>query len=405
MKGCIDYSLGDYDSAIKHYENCDSSLKHFGLALTYQMTNRTVDDIEQQFKLALENCRSASLYSKIMLHHRYLYSHDESQSNKEHSKTSCVNPFFTQIYLIDDSVDNKLVDGLKDKEKKPTTNKNIIRHYTSTNKISFDSLVELIMSCNPKNEIAFFTGSGVSVASGLPTRQNLWNSFFKRNAVSITGIRNNPQYIWKVIKEFYKIPHELGQDDVYPNDAHKGIASLMKKFNSRLLVTQNVDELHQRALEEVGHAANVIELHGSMSRLFCPLCGSTNIAITNDCRTESVGKAFDVHKDLRTSVPICVSCSYNGYYSTAIPDVVLFGESDKRENHTDAVEGLLNSNAIITSGTAFDVMPASTMLTYINNLIPIIDINPDKPKDGFVNYWYEGSAEETFKKLDEAIDI
>ena len=32
-------------------------------------------------------------------------------------------------------------------------------------------------------------------------------------------------------------------------------------------------------------------------------------------------------------------------------------------------------------------------------------INPDKPKDGFVNYWYEGSAEETFKKLDEAIDI
>ena len=72
LKGNIEYSLGNYDSVIEHYHNYDPSLKHFGLALSYQMTNRTVDDIEEQFKLALEKCRSTSLYAKIMLHHRYL---------------------------------------------------------------------------------------------------------------------------------------------------------------------------------------------------------------------------------------------------------------------------------------------------------------------------------------------
>jgi len=143
-----------------------------------------------------------------------------------------------------------------------------------------------------------------------------------------------------------------------------------------------------------------------MSRLFCPSCGNIhNIAVNNDCHTKLVKTAYDVHIDTQASSPFCISCAYDGLQVTAMPDVVLFGESVKRKDHTDAINGLLESSAIITSGTAFDVMPASTMLTFINNLIPIIDINPDKPKDGFVNYWYEGTAEETFKKLDEAIDI
>jgi hypothetical protein len=73
VKGSIAYSLGNFDDAIKHYQNCDSSLKHFGLALAYQMTNRTIGDIEEQFELALQNCLSTSLYAKIMLHKKYLY--------------------------------------------------------------------------------------------------------------------------------------------------------------------------------------------------------------------------------------------------------------------------------------------------------------------------------------------
>ena len=259
-------------------------------------------------------------------------------------------------------------------------------------------MIELVKGCD--TGLKFFTGSGISVASGLLTRQQLWDICTKNSAVNIHSVRDNPQYIWRAIKELYKKPYSEKLLSVEKNAAHIAIDELYEHIDSSVynsIITQNVDGLH---------GDGTIELHGSMQRLFCPGCnGKKNIVMTNIYgETVTVDNAYDVNKDHNctheVNTPFCSKClQETGEKIVALPDVVLFGERIRTKDYMKALSELKHCKMLITTGTAFDVAPATTLLARIHDTVPIIDINPRKPHIQQIDYWVKGKAEDVLAEL------
>ena len=107
-------------------------------------------------------------------------------------------------------------------------------------------------------KVVFLTGAGMSVESGLSTFRGsggMWNEYKIEDVASIEGYERNPA----LVIEFYnKRRQELLT--VAPNEGHRLIAEL-EKHNEVVVVTQNVDDLHERA-----GSTNVIHLHGELMK-------------------------------------------------------------------------------------------------------------------------------------------
>src|SRR5215467_11231030 len=105
--------------------------------------------------------------------------------------------------------------------------------------------------------VVVFTGAGVSAESGVPTfraaANALWNEVDVRNFAYPTGYRRNQPNAWH-----WYAARAAKAREVVPNAGHVAIADIEQRVGEFLLVTQNIDSLHQRA-----GSKNVIELHGS----------------------------------------------------------------------------------------------------------------------------------------------
>ena len=146
------------------------------------------------------------------------------------------------------------------------------------------------------NKIVFFTGAGMSAESGVPTYRGsggIWHKYNWEEYACQDAFERNPE---KVL-DF----HELRRKSVLecqPHSGHKFISDLHKLHDNVIVVTQNIDGMHQRAGTE-----NVMELHGSLWRLRCDDCG---IAI------EDIGESFAKMK-----------CDCGKYLR---PDITWFGD-------------------------------------------------------------------------------
>lgn len=141
------------------------------------------------------------------------------------------------------------------------TTRNIIMaessfHTTSDNKAEFRDLLQ-----KAKN-VVVLTGAGASAESGIPTFRGsggLWRTFRAQDLATLEAFHRNPSLVW----EFYSYRREVVLTKE-PNKAHYAIAGFQKKLRdegrSVTVITQNIDELHQRA-----GAEDVIELHGVCS--------------------------------------------------------------------------------------------------------------------------------------------
>ncbi|HWS75721.1 MAG TPA: Sir2 family NAD-dependent protein deacetylase, partial [Quisquiliibacterium sp.] len=108
-----------------------------------------------------------------------------------------------------------------------------------------------------------FTGAGVSAESGIPTFRDaltgLWARYDPERLATEAGFRADPGLVWSW--------YAMRRDRVAaaePNPAHRAIAALGRRKPGLLVVTQNVDGLHQRA-----GSTDVVELHGSILRVKC----------------------------------------------------------------------------------------------------------------------------------------
>ena len=184
------------------------------------------------------------------------------------------------------------------------------------------------------NKIVILTGAGISAESGIKTFRDaggLWEDHPVEQVATPEGYAADP----KLVQRFYNLRRAaLGK--VQPNAAHIALAKLQTQMNTRggeaLIVTQNVDDLHER-----GGAKHVVHMHGELKRVFCTACDH-HIDCEDDITVET----------------ICPACKVIG---TTRPDIVWFGEIPY---HMDAIERAVQTcDLFVSIGTSGAVYPAA----------------------------------------------
>jgi NAD-dependent deacetylase len=182
--------------------------------------------------------------------------------------------------------------------------------------------------------IFVLTGAGVSAESGLGTFRDvdgLWSTFDPMKLATPEGFRDDPV----AVHAFYDA-RRRNLLDAHPNAAHTALAELEAGLAERggelTLVTQNIDDLHERAGSQ-----HVVHMHGELLSARCTACRATH-----PCREDLGGG------------PPCPACGRTG---TLRPDVVWFGEMPM---HMDAIEtALLRADLFAAVGTSGSVYPAA----------------------------------------------
>ena len=191
------------------------------------------------------------------------------------------------------------------------------------------------------NNIVFFGGAGVSTESGIPDFRGEKGIF---KAVSDYGVR--PEVI--LSHSFFKVNKDVFFDyykknlvclDAKPNKAHIALAKLEEEGKVKAVITQNIDNLHQKA-----GSKNVLELHGTLYKNYCIKCG----------------QQYDMEYVMNG--PIVTKCEKCG--GVVRPDVVLYEESLDTDVLEKAVYYIQNADVLIVGGTSLAVYPAAGLINY-----------------------------------------
>lgn len=231
-----------------------------------------------------------------------------------------------------------------------------------------------------RKKLVVLTGAGVSAESGISTFRDsngLWENYRVEDVASIEGWYRDPA----TVLEFYNARRAQLQT-VKPNAAHLTIAALEKDYDVTV-VTQNVDNLHERA-----GSTRIIHLHGELTKVRPENCYS-------DADGWSEESVFDIGCD-----PIHIGDKApNG--SQLRPHIVWFGEAvPKIESAIEAVEA---ADILLIVGTSLQVYPAAGLYAYAKAATPIYIIDPkDVPvRDGRMIHIKDVATRgvETFKNM------
>ena len=225
------------------------------------------------------------------------------------------------------------------------------------NKINQEKVKELKELINESNNIVFFGGAGVSTASGLKdfrSKDGLYNE--KNNLLNVS-----PEFMLSVscfysfTKEFYKYyKANMNSLNIKPNIVHKYLTKLEKSGKLKVIITQNIDGLHQKA-----GSKNVLELHGTIYKNHCIKCGK-------EYSSEYVFNSEDI--------PRC-ECG-----SIIKPNVVLYGEM-LPEDFVLAEKYISECDLLIVAGTSLTVEPAASLINYFRGKNLVIINNDETPYD------------------------
>ncbi len=205
-----------------------------------------------------------------------------------------------------------------------------------------------------RQKIVVFTGAGISQASGIPTFRDtdgLWKKFDAKKLASVAGFEEDPQ----TVLDFYNARRK-NLLEVQPNHAHMMLAELEKQHDVTI-ITQNVDDLHERA-----GSSRVIHLHGELKKVT-----SSRNRLNPDCV-----------KEYPLDVPIRIGDkAADG--SQLRPYIVWFGEYLGPEAE-QAVIQIENADIFVVIGTSLAVYPAAGLVNYAHHEIPKFLIDPGDMK-------------------------
>ena len=181
------------------------------------------------------------------------------------------------------------------------------------------------------NNIVILTGAGVSAESGIDTFRDgggLWEQHRVEDVATPEAFARDPDLVLR----FYDMRREAIQTKA-PNAAHEALARLDAEWPGELLiVTQNVDDLHERA-----GAKRLIHMHGEHLNAWCTMC---------DTRSLWTGPLLDR--------PACPAC---GVVGALRPDIVWFGEMPYRMD--EIYHALNRADLFVSIGTSGAVYPAA----------------------------------------------
>lgn len=222
-------------------------------------------------------------------------------------------------------------------------------------------------------KIVFFTGAGISTESNIPdfrSADGLYNQAYKfppEIILSRTFFQKYPEEFYRFYRDKMLYPYAL------PNMAHYFIAELEKSGRKVTVITQNIDDLHQKA-----GSTHVITLHGSVYRNHCTRCH----------------KFYGI--DTILSDTLIPKCSCGGIIK---PDVVLYEESLNSKDIQEAIYEISTADTLIICGTSLTVYPAAGMINYFRGKNLVIINKTITPFDEKADLCIMASIKETLSSI------
>ena len=225
------------------------------------------------------------------------------------------------------------------------------------------------------------TGAGVSAESGIPTFRDaatgLWSRFDPEQLASVDGFRNHPDLVWRWYRERVR-----AVQDAQPNPGHVALARLARILDGFTIVTQNVDDLHERA-----GSADVVHLHGRLTAYRCLECGTP----------VQLGLA----ERLANEPPVCAACA-----GLIRPGVVWFGELLDGSLWQRASAASQQAEVMLVVGTSGMVWPAAELpLLARRTGAHVVEVNPEVTElTGWVDACVRGRSGEVLPVLADMVE-
>lgn len=197
--------------------------------------------------------------------------------------------------------------------------------------------------------IVILTGAGISAESGLKTFRDsdgLWEGHRIEEVATPEAFARNPA----LVQQFYnQRRQQLKEPNVQPNRAHLALAQFEKSWRGEfLLITQNVDNLHERAGSQ-----KLLHMHGALNQVRCT----------------KTGNSFEWYGDIDAD-SICECCQQLG---TLRPDIVWFGEMPMYMD--EIYQRLETADVFVAIGTSGLVYPAAGFVQAVTSRCLTIECN------------------------------
>ncbi|WP_431469255.1 NAD-dependent deacylase [Sphingosinithalassobacter sp. LHW66-3] len=215
---------------------------------------------------------------------------------------------------------------------------------------------------DPIRNIVILTGAGISAESGVATFRGpggLWEGHRVEDVCTPQALRRDPELVHRFYDE-----RRAKLASVQPNPAHSALARLDAEWSGELLiVTQNVDDLHERA-----GARRLIHMHGALRSALCAMCGA--------------------RQGWETALPPGTDCTGCGE-AMLRPDIVFFGEIPYQ---MDAIAAALDAADLFVSiGTSGAVYPAAGFVQEARRSgVRTLELNLE-PSEG--SHWFDESRQ------------
>ncbi|AQA04037.1 NAD-dependent protein deacylase [Mycobacterium sp. MS1601] len=207
--------------------------------------------------------------------------------------------------------------------------------------------------------ITVLSGAGISAESGVPTfrddKNGLWAKFDPYELSSTQGWEEHPERVWA----WYLWRHHLVKQ-VEPNDGHRAVAQWqhLAGVENVTVVTQNVDNLHERA-----GSLPVHHLHGNLFEFRC-----------DSCNASYTGPLQDVPEPVLELTPPTCGCG-----GRIRPNIVWFGEGLPDGPWNAAVEAAAGADIVVVVGTSAVVYPAAGLPEYaLARGAVVVEVNPEE---------------------------
>jgi len=242
-----------------------------------------------------------------------------------------------------------------------------------------DALIDHLRSAD---RVAVLTGAGISAESGIPTFRDpggIWEKFEPQELANVEAFLENPE----LVQGWYRHRRQV-VEDAEPNEGHRALVRLEEYVDLVTTITQNVDDLHNRA-----GSSEVVELHGNITRNYCTDCEQDVDAARIDAAIEDGQPAT------------CPECE-----GLVRPDVVWFGEMLPPDAMDRASEATTTCDVFLSVGTSTVVYPAARLPMLAKEAgAYVVEVNPDRtPISGNVDEYLAGPAGEVLPAILSALD-
>ena len=232
-----------------------------------------------------------------------------------------------------------------------------------------------------RHRIVILTGAGISAESGIRTfraADGLWEDHRIEDVATPEAFTRDPA----LVQRFYNSRRaQLQEPAIQPNAAHHALTRLEEEYAGEvLLITQNVDDLHERA-----GSKNMIHMHGELLSMLCS-------------RSK---KRFRIAGDISTTT-VCDCCGHTG---SLRPDIVWFGEMPYAMERIHAA--LANCTLFLSIGTSGHVYPAAGFVQQARMAgahTVEINLEPTQTRNAFHEHHYGPASEKVLERVEKLLE-